>query len=270
MTQGAVIFAFNNEQIDYVSMARWNAHNIRRHLNIPVCLITDTQHQDLSGFDKVICVGPPSLGTPNKRYFSDYDTNVTWHNLNRMDAYSLSPWDQTLVLDADYVVASDQLSLLFDSNHDFLAHRTGYDIAGQCDFVGLNNFGKHNMPMSWATVMYFSKNSTAKSVFDIMVMVKNNWKHYRNIYNITQGTYRNDFALSIALGIVDGHTLQHPSIPWGLASLMPQYGLQQLDKDSYRVEFDTANNQTRWVQLDNQDFHAMGKKQLEKIIANPC
>lgn len=270
MTRGALIFAFNNEKIDYVNMARWSAANIRRHLDIPVCLVTDSQAQDLSGFDKAMCIGPASLGTANKRYFSDYDTNVTWHNLNRMDAYNLSPWDQTLVLDADYVVASDQLSVLFNSGHDFLAHRTGYDITQQHDFVGLNDFGRYNMPMSWATVMYFGKNNTAKSVFDIMHMVKDNWAHYRNIYNITQGTYRNDFALSIALSIVDGHTLQHPSIPWSLASLLPQHTLQQLDKDSYRIEFKVADNQTRWIQTTGQDFHAMGKQQLEKIIANPC
>ena len=35
MTTGALIFARNNEQIDYESMARWSAKNIERHLGIP-------------------------------------------------------------------------------------------------------------------------------------------------------------------------------------------------------------------------------------------
>jgi hypothetical protein len=41
MTTGAIIFAYNNEQTDYVAMAAWTAENIRRHLGIPVALVTD-------------------------------------------------------------------------------------------------------------------------------------------------------------------------------------------------------------------------------------
>ncbi len=41
MTTGALIFAFNNEQTDYVAMAGWCARNIRRHLDIPVAIVTD-------------------------------------------------------------------------------------------------------------------------------------------------------------------------------------------------------------------------------------
>ena len=41
MTAGALIFAFNNEQIDYVSMAKWSAKNIERHLGIPTRIITN-------------------------------------------------------------------------------------------------------------------------------------------------------------------------------------------------------------------------------------
>ena len=40
MTRGALIFAFNNEKTDYVAMARWSAERIRRHLDIPVAIVT--------------------------------------------------------------------------------------------------------------------------------------------------------------------------------------------------------------------------------------
>ena len=42
MTTGVLIFAYNNEQIDYLAMANWSAKNIRRHLNLPVCVVTNT------------------------------------------------------------------------------------------------------------------------------------------------------------------------------------------------------------------------------------
>lgn len=250
MTTGALIFARNNEQIDYEAMARWSAQNIERHLGIPTHIVTDT------------------AATDNARHFSDVGA-VTWYNHNRMDAYRLSPWDRTLVLDADYVVASNQLQSLLAADQDFLAHRWAYDVTGCNTFEGLNWFGNNRMPMWWATVMMFKKSRHAELIFESMQMIRDHWSHYRNIYKITNSTYRNDHALSIALGMVNGHTLDHSGIPWALASLTPEHRLTQLDKDRYRVDFVDKQNRPRWIKLQ-QDFHAMGKQQLGAIVANPC
>lgn len=251
MTTGALIFARNNEQIDYVAMAHWSAKNIERHLGIPTHIVTDD-----------------NTPSNNSRYFSDVGT-VTWHNLNRMDAYHLSPWDRTLVLDADYVVASDQLTPLLSADQDFLAHRWAYDVTGCNNFEGLNFFGNNCMPMWWATVMMFRRSKQAELIFDSMHMIRNHWTHYRNLYKNTNATYRNDHALSIALGIVNGHTVNHNSIPWALASLTPEHRLSQLDQDSYRVDYINTENKSRWIEL-RQDFHAMGKQQLGAIVVSAC
>ena len=250
MTTGALIFARNNEQIDYTAMARWSAKNIERHLGIPTHIVTD------------------DAPSHNARHFTDIG-NVTWHNYNRMDAYRLSPWDRTLVLDADYVVASNQLQSVLEVDQDFLAHRLAYDVTGCNNFEGLNSFGSNRMPMWWATVMMFRRSKQAKLIFDSMQMIRDNWTHYRNLYKNTNATYRNDHALSIALGMVNGHTLQHTDIPWALASLTPEHKLTQLDKDCYRIDFINTENKARWITLQ-QDFHAMGKKSLGEIVANPC
>jgi hypothetical protein len=249
MTTGALIFARNNEHTDYVSMARWSAKNITRHLGIPTHIVTDDSRTD-SG----------------SRHFTDVGS-ATWHNTNRMDAYRLSPWDRTLVLDADYVVASDQLQGIVDCDADFLAHRWAYDVTGCNTFEGLNYFGNNCMPMWWATVIMFRKGKQAELIFDSMQMIRDNWTHYRNLYKNTNATYRNDHALSIALGIVNGHTLNHPGIPWALASLTPDHKLTQLNQDWYRVDFVNGENKARWITLA-QDFHAMGKQQLGAIVAN--
>lgn len=248
MTTGALIFARNNEHIDYVSMAKWSAKNIERHLGIPTHIVTDTERND-SG----------------SRHFSDLG-QVTWHNTNRMDAYALSPWDRTLVLDADYVVASDQLKSLLDIDQDFVAHRWAYDVTGCNDFRGLNWFGGVNMPMWWATVMMFRRSQQARLIFDIMAMIRDNWKHYRNIYKNTTATYRNDHALTIALLLVNGHTLEHPDIPWRLATVMPEHTLSCDSRDTYRVDYTDQQGRPRWIKL-TQDFHAMNKRQLGDIIA---
>ena len=172
------------------------------------------------------------------------------------------------MLDADYVVAGDQLKVLLDADQDFLAHRWAYDVVGINTFEGLNYFGNNRMPMWWATVMMFRKSKHAELIFETMTMIRNNWNHYRHLYKIQSHTYRNDHALSIALGVVNGHTLNHNGIPWQLASLMPEHKLTQLDTDEYRVDFITSNNKPRWITIKNQDFHAMGKQQLGEIVAS--
>ena len=261
MKSGVLIFAYNNEHIDYIKMAEWSAKNIHRHLDLPVCLVSNKPIVSNS-FEKVIVI---DVNGVDVRHFSDYGETVTWYNGNRSDVYDITPWDKTLVLDADYVVASSQLKMLFDMNQDFIAHKTAYDITGLNDFTGLNNFGRHKMPMWWATVMLFQKNTTSKLIFDSMKMVRDNWRHYLNLYAISNDTYRNDYALSIALGIVNGHDINYPSIPWGLASLTPEHVLTQMDVDKYRVDFLTTDQKPKWIMI-NQDFHAMGKKHLGDII----
>ena len=265
MTTGALIFAFNNEEIDYVSMAAWSAANIHRHLEIPVCVITDKDIK-CPEFDHVVVIDRHD--TDSQRYFEDIDSNVTWYNHDRVDAFSLTPWDQTLVLDADYVVASDSLRSVLDSNRDFLSFRWAHDLTGENDFSGLNYFGDNRMPMWWATVMMFRRSDRAAAIFYSMNMIRDHWNHYRHIYKNTKSVYRNDHALSIALGIVDGHWPEHDSIPWSMATLTPEHRFTQIATDRYRVDYVNQRNQPRWLEISGQDFHAMGKKCLGDIVAD--
>ncbi len=265
MTRGVVIFAFNNEHLDYLSMAEWSTRNIHRHLDLPVCVITN-QHSIPRNysFDRVVHTGTNDI---HSRYYKDFESNATWHNGARVDAYELSPWDHTLVLDADYVVASDQLNQLFEIDQDFLDHDCAIEVTGMSNFNDNNTFGRHKMPMRWATVMMFRRSQTSQLIFECMQMIKQHWGHYVNLYGINKKTYRNDIALTIAQLIVNGHLLKVPSIPWKLASLEADHKLCQLDQDLYRVDFVTAKNKPGWLTL-NHDFHALGKKYLGEIVAN--
>lgn len=266
MTTGALIFAFNNEETDYVAMAAWSAERIRKHLNIPTAVVTDVDPGDprLSGVDHIITANAASGGT---RWFEDYQASVTWHNAGRTDAYNLTPWHQTLVLDADYVVCSNDLKRVLEAPQDFMAFRQAYDVTDPSrDF--LSTFGRNKFPMWWATVMMFRRSNTAQYIFDCMCMIRSNWQHYRELYGITEKNYRNDYALSIALGIVSGHTLIVDDIPWALASVMPE---SELTRYQDSVEFWNIRYQSKGhakvITLTGQDFHAMGKRHLEAAIA---
>lgn len=264
MTTGALIFAFNNECTDYVRMAAWSAANIRRHLDIPVAVVTDVDNEFVRDqFDQVVLCPAATGGT---RYFSDYQQSVTWHNANRTSAYQLSPWEQTLVLDADYVVASSALKTLLHTPTDFLCHRHAYNIATGSELTEHSTFGRFKMPMWWATVMLFGRSNRARFIFESMQMVRNNWQHYRNLYGIDQSNYRNDHALSIAVGIVSGHTGSFDQIPWGLCTALPEHAVTQVHPDFYHVKWEDAQRRPRRVGMAGVDIHVMGKSYLENIV----
>ena len=266
MTTGALIFAFNNEQTDYVAMARWSAERIRKHLKIPVAVVTDSTDPGLHrAFEHVIAASAQTGGT---RYFEDYGSTVSWHNASRTDAYSLSPFDRTLVLDSDYVVCSDQLRQVLDAPQDFLAHRTAFNVS-RPEEPFLDTFGRNQFPMWWATVMMFRKSNTAQYIFDSMAMIKANYQHYRELYGITEKNYRNDYALSIALGIVSGHTLKVDSIPWPMMSVTPDTVLSRQtwqDSELWNMKYTGKDGRLKGVGITGQDFHAMGKRHLEAAI----
>ena len=264
MTTGALIFAFDNEQTDYISMAAWSAKNINRHLGIPVAVVTDYENPP-GNFDYVINTQAQSGGT---RYFEDYNQTVTWHNAGRVDAYTLSPWERTLVLDADYVVASSDLKTILECDTDFMCHKTAVNLAGGHPLTGLNVFGRHNIPMYWATVMMFRRSNTAQYIFDCMNMIRDNWQHYRDLYGIDKKTYRNDFALTIAIGIVSGHTGSVDQIPWPLWTAMPDTELTSNGPDYYTINYLDNNQKPKNMGWTGMDFHAMGKRHLEMIIAS--
>ena len=193
---------------------------------------------------------------------------MSWHNAGRTDAYNLSPWDQTLVLDSDYVVCGDQLQRVLDAPQDFLAHRTAFNVA-RPDQPFLDTFGRNRFPMWWATVMMFKKSPTAEYIFDSMTMIKQNYQHYRNLYGISEHNYRNDYALSIALGLVSGHTLRVDSIPWPMVSVLPDTELSITpagDTELWQMKYKDTGGKLKTIGLAGQDFHAMGKHQLEKVI----
>jgi len=267
MTAGVVIFAYNNDLIDYVAMAAWSAKNIHRHLNLPVCVITDLETiPDHYEFDQVIV--RPKRGE-DLRYFSDFDGSATWYNQDRMTAYALSPWQHTLVLDADYVVASDQLLHLFDVDQDFLAHDRAHDVTGLEKFNQNNFMGTARFPMMWATVMLYRQSRTAELIFDAMTMIRDNWTHYTRLHGIDDATYRNDYALTMARAIVDGHLINSPAIPWSLSTVSTGFTVTQHAADAYQINYNNNYGMPRFMIL-NQDFHAMCKHNLGAIVANPC
>lgn len=263
MITGALIFAYNNEAFDYVRMAELAASRVRRHLGIPVAVVTDSPTN--GNFDQVVIHSAPAR---DSRWFPDAKMRAIWHNHTRPDAWDLTPWDRTLLIDADMVVASDRLKVLLDhASQSVLCHRSAYDVTGINDFSGLGQLGRYAWPLAWATVMIFDRSAHAQAIFACMKMVRSNWTHYRQIYHESSPTYRNDHALTIAQNMANGHTPTWPTIPWSLATVMPEHQITQTDVDRYRIDFVRADNRLAWVEVQGIDLHVMGKRSLGTLTA---
>lgn len=267
MTTGVMMFAIG-DGIDYLALAAWNAHRVHRYLDLPVCVVTDQDPVD-PVFDHVVRVSAGKV--LSARYFTDQDGLVKWHNHNRCDALDLSPYDRTLLIDADYVISSDRLRTVTDHGADIMCFRTAYDVATGQDLVELNQFGAHRMPMWWATVIVFSKTAVTRLVFDAWRMVRDNWRHYRDIYGIRDPLFRNDYAMTIALGIVSGHTLKVNAIPWRMPTILPgtEVKLNSAPWGEFQIFYRNTDDRLRTQNVfDSTDCHVMAKSQLTKIVSD--
>ena len=271
MTRGAVLFAFNNDRVDYVSQAQWSAPRINRHLGLPVTLITDSTPDDISMFDQIV-IRPSTSGGTRKYDHMNADSSAHWYNRGRCSAYDVSPYDETLVLDTDYIVSCGQLGTLFDLDQDFLCHREVLDITDRNNFARDTRFGETGFPMWWATVIFFRRSEKAQAIFHMMKMIETNWYHYSRVYKFSQDLYRNDYAISIALNTVYGHVIDSvPSIPWPLFTGFYDVYLNHLDEDRFQLNYvrmvDNQERHQRMI-LEHCDLHVMNKPDLGKICGS--
>ena len=263
-SSGILLFAYSTNNIDYLKIAEYCANNAKKWLNLPVTLITDIDNSSKS-FDHVILV-------PNKksseRNFQDKKQTSKWRNFGRSRAYELSPYDQTLLLDVDYIISSNQLTKIMQSSQEFLC----YDSAIECSGTKGSNkqFGKTHMPMFWATVIMFKKTKKCEMIFDIMKIIEENYSHYADLFGFSKTPFRNDYALSIALSIVSGHlvTKEH-SIPWPMVNVNPEHKISRIDNNKFQVLYRKSmrgRERTCRNMFLNQDLHIMGKSDLERIV----
>ena len=116
MSRGALLFAFNTPTVDYFKMAVATARRINHFLNIPVSVVTNSGTLlDFYNykFDNVYEVESDDSNSKEQK---------VWINKGRHQAYNISPYDETLLLDTDYLINSNKLLSLFDYYNDIYFH----------------------------------------------------------------------------------------------------------------------------------------------------
>lgn len=194
-SRGVLLFAFNTEQTDYVKIAERSAQLVRHSLNLPVTLITETPVES-EYFDTVIYVD-------NKLKNYKVGQKGQWRNGDRFRAYELSPYDETILIDSDYLVLDQSLIKLFEQDFDYR-------------IISYNNkpaqawalkMGMFSHEYLWATAVLFRKTDKAKMLFDLVGRIQRNYLYYIRLYHMREGNFRNDYAFTIANNILNGYTL---------------------------------------------------------------
>lgn len=267
MSKGILIFAYNSK-LNYIDIATVAAKLAKKHLGLPVTVVTDTTAVDQTVFDGVIVQQLNTSSSKRLFKYADGTKDLTeWHNTNRSNAYELSPYDQTLLIDADYLMFNDSLGKLFDTDLEFACYDSVHEISG---WAGLQNTARVGYPgihMQWATVVYFTKNKLAKSIFKFMQVVKENYMYYSTAYNFTTELFRNDYTLSIALQALTGYSRNNfTAIPGHL--ITANTGIDIIDvRSNGEIVFSWTHKEKQHVtRIKNTNVHIMNKKTITEPV----
>jgi hypothetical protein len=243
-SRGIVAFAVNTESTDYVSIANLTVPLAARILNLPYTIITEDSVAQYARY--------------STRHDVDTGLFVEWKNVGRNSAYELSPYDETLVIDVDYLVQDQSLLQMFDLPWDYRLMRQARS---------LNNthmpdtMGEHSLPYVWATVFAFRRTPKSQMFFDLVTRIQENYLYYKELFNITNRTYRNDYAFAMADIIINGFRLGNDSIPGPMINVtqtiesITAQGSRLIIKDKERAYVTPKMNlhimSKRYLQSDN-------------------
>jgi len=144
MSKGALLLATPHESIDYIGFAKLAAKLVEKHL----------------GVETHIHIGEARPGNSRPfRWHTGEVVTVPWYNSDRTLAYDLSPYDETLLIDVDYLTFNDNLKQYFGSNNEFLCYDQVWDVTSTDSFKHDRWMTRAGHPMLWAR-SFISANAT--------------------------------------------------------------------------------------------------------------
>jgi len=188
--QGYVIVAINTDTTDYVACAVRLAVSLKQfHPRVSVCLITDKEYIDPI-FNHV-------------RIISAVDRNNFW--ANDWQAFKLTPYRETVKLEADMLVASavDHWWPLFRKRD--LVISTGCrnwqdQISNSRHYRRV--FDENNLPDVYNAVTYWRRSQTATEFFRLVRNIFENWDQYKQLLKFPDEVPSTDLVYAMAAQIV--------------------------------------------------------------------
>lgn len=284
MTRGALIFAHNNRNIDYAYMAMVSAQLAKKNLGIPVSLVTDPStmewvktsnnyEQLVSTFDKIIEVERPITDNMRRLHDGVHFKNIPFVNANRASVYELTPYDQTLLMDSDFLIFSNRLNSYWDVDAEVMIAKNMLDIYDQ------KRLGYHDKYVSdtgvhlyWATTVMFKKTPYSKMFFELVNIIRQNYQYYADLFRFDTTQYRNDISFSVAKHILDGfETNTNESLP-PILTVLDKDILHSVDATGKLTILASPNSDNNYyaAAVRGLDIHIMNKQSIirhtEKLL----
>lgn len=171
MNNGFCILAENNYKTDYVRQAYGLACSIHKNNKSQnVSLITDdevpNEYKDV--FDKIIPIPWGNLAV-----------NSDWKIENRWKVYHLTPYENTIVMDADMLILEDISDWWYKCSEHSIAFTTDV-VTYRKDVVSTNYYRKtfvaNNLPNLYSGLYYFKKSDIAKEFFLLVEIISKDWQ----------------------------------------------------------------------------------------------
>jgi hypothetical protein len=188
--QGYVIVAINTDTTDYVACAVRLAESLKAfHPDISVCLITDSEHTD-PVFDHV-------------RVMPAVDRTNVW--ANDWQVVKLTPYRETVKLEADMLVASD-----IDHWWTVFRNRDVVVSTGCRDWKdNISNsrhyrrvFDENNLPDVYNAITYWRRSQTATEFFRLVRNIFENWPQFKKLLKFPDDVPSTDLVYAMAAQII--------------------------------------------------------------------
>jgi hypothetical protein len=285
-TQGILLFAHNNKEIDYINQSYVSGRYVQKQLGVPVSLVTNsgsvnwldkTNPDRIDFFDKIILTDGLKSSTQKKKFYDGslaYNKSVFNNNFRAM-AYDFSPYDKTLVMDTDLLIVNDSLKSIWNTDTDFMINRDHIDIARDRDNFEFTRVSDYSIDFYWATVFYFEKTRWTKIFFDLCQHIVENYEFYRFTYRISNPLLRNDYVFSIAIHMLGGFSndVAPLKLPCEIYYTFDRDILWRVDNDKeflFMVEKKNNLGQYTMVRTSRQNIHVMNKysigRNIDKLI----
>jgi len=283
-SRGFLLYAFGSKELDYGKLAVCCALTIKSNLKYNnVTLVvdkgTDTWLKK-SVPDEILKIAFDNVIVENKRITSGkrrhFDTpwvsfKAPFINQFRTNSYQYSPYDETIVLDTDYIVMNNNFDHIWGCQHDLLMNYTALDLHGKrMGVLSDRRLSKYGIPLYWATLVYFRKCDFSRVFFDLTEYIREEYNFFQFLYEFKAGFYRNDFSFSVASHILSGY------VPHGIKQFPDEFILTSDQKDSIvevvdhnKIIFLAHQPEESWkstlVNIHDMNIHIMNKRELIRV-----
>lgn len=230
-SKGVLLFARNTDTVNYVKIAELSSKLISHTLKLPVSIVSTDEFKNIR---------------------TGYKQGSQWYNGGRYLAYELSPYDETILIDSDYLILDQALLKILDTVDDYriMAHNQNPKVSID------SNMGVLSLNCVWATAVVFKKTIKTKMLFDLVGRIQRNYEYYRKLYNLRESNFRNDYAFAIADNVINGYKPSQ-GIPWTMLTLdQPVKQIQRQDNKLIIREQDLAHI------IPMQSIHVIDKDYL--------